>query len=107
MVCVEPGLIRTEFGATAAGGVAGDDGPYAAFNRSVAKQTRDVYEGPLSRLGGGPEAVAAAIAKALAAERPPARVPVTASARILMGLRRCLPDRAWDRVVMGNFDSPR
>jgi NAD(P)-dependent dehydrogenase (short-subunit alcohol dehydrogenase family) len=50
VVCVEPGLIRTEFGATAAGGVAGDDGPYAAFNRSVAKQTRDVYEGPLSRL---------------------------------------------------------
>src|SRR4051812_49140948 len=40
VVCVEPGLIRTEFGATAASGVgAGDDGPYAAFNRSVAKST--------------------------------------------------------------------
>jgi NAD(P)-dependent dehydrogenase (short-subunit alcohol dehydrogenase family) len=58
VVCVEPGLIRTEFGATAAGGVGSDDGPYATFNRSVAEQTRDVYEGPLSRLGGGPEAVA-------------------------------------------------
>jgi len=107
VVCVEPGLIRTQFGTTAAGGVADEEGPYAAFNRSVAKQTRAVYEGPLSRLGGGPEAVAAAIAKALAAERPPARVPVTASARLLMGLRRLLPDRVWDRVVMGNFETPR
>jgi NAD(P)-dependent dehydrogenase (short-subunit alcohol dehydrogenase family) len=105
VVTVEPGLIRTEFGATAAGGVGEDTGPYAAFNRSVAKQTREVYVGPLSRLGGGPEDVAAAIAKALSAPRP--RVPVTASARILMGLRRVLPDRVWDRVVMGNFTTPR
>jgi NAD(P)-dependent dehydrogenase (short-subunit alcohol dehydrogenase family) len=105
VVTVEPGLIRTEFGATAAGGVGEDTGPYAAFNRSVAKQTRDVYAGPLSRLGGGPEDVAAAIAKALSAPRP--RVPVTASARILMGLRRVLPDRVWDRVVMAGFTTPR
>jgi short-subunit dehydrogenase len=107
VVCVEPGLIRTEFGETAAGGVGDDTGPYAGFNRSVAKQTRDVYEGPLSRLGAGPEAVAEAIARALSADRPPTRVPVTASARILMGLRSLLPDRLWDRVVMGNFITPR
>jgi short-subunit dehydrogenase len=106
VVCVEPGLIRTEFGETAACGVGDDAGPYAAFNRSVAKQTRDVYAGPLSRLGAGPEAVAEAIARALSAGRPPTRVPVTASARILMGLRRVLPDRAWDRAVMGNFTTP-
>src|SRR4051794_32401414 len=61
VVCVEPGLIRTEFGATAAGGVEdGDDGPYAAFNRSVASNTQSVYEGPYARFGGGPEHVAAA-----------------------------------------------
>jgi short-subunit dehydrogenase len=106
VICVEPGLIRTEFGATAAGGVGEAGGSYAAFNRSVARQTRDAYTGPLSRLGGGPDAVADAIAKALAAARPPTRVPVTPSARVLMGLRRWLPDRAWDRVVMGNFDAP-
>jgi NAD(P)-dependent dehydrogenase (short-subunit alcohol dehydrogenase family) len=104
VVCVEPGLIRTEFGATAAGSVGDDDGPYAAFNRSVAESTRSVYEGPLARLGGGPEDVAAAIERAL--ERPRSRVPVTASARVLMGLRRVLPDRAWDRVVMASFKSP-
>src|SRR3954470_20147082 len=71
VVCVEPGLIRTEFGTTAASGVGADDGPYAAFNRSVAKSTRDAYEGPLSRLGGRPDDVAAAIERALVGRRAP------------------------------------
>jgi NAD(P)-dependent dehydrogenase (short-subunit alcohol dehydrogenase family) len=98
VICVEPGLIRTEFGATAADGVDAS-GPYAAFNASVAKSTRDVYEGPLSRLGGDADDVARAIEKALGKPRAPSRVPVTASARLFMGLRRVLPDRAWDKVV--------
>src|SRR3954464_14530028 len=50
VICLEPGLIRTEFGSTAAGGVSAE-GPYAAFNAAVAKSTREVYTGPLSRLG--------------------------------------------------------
>jgi len=55
---VQPGLIRTEFGETAAGAVpaADGEGPYAKFNASVAQSTKQVYErGPLARLGGGPE----------------------------------------------------
>jgi NAD(P)-dependent dehydrogenase (short-subunit alcohol dehydrogenase family) len=102
VICVEPGLIRTEFGATAAGGV-DESGPYAEFNASVAKSTRDVYEGPLSRLGGDADDVARAIEKALGKARAPSRVPVTPSARFFMGLRRVLPDRAWDRVVGASF----
>jgi NAD(P)-dependent dehydrogenase (short-subunit alcohol dehydrogenase family) len=104
VICIEPGLIRSEFGATAAGGVAssGDD-PYAEFNAAVAKSTREVYEGPLSRLGGDADAVARAIEKALGKSRAPTRVPVTASARFFMGMRRVLPDRAWDRVVGASF----
>jgi NAD(P)-dependent dehydrogenase (short-subunit alcohol dehydrogenase family) len=105
VVCIEPGLIRTEFGSTAAGGVAEEDGPYAAFNRSVAENTQSVYEGPYARFGGGPEDVAAAIERAL--DKPKPRIKVTASARVFMGLRRVLPDRAWDRMVMGNFEKPR
>jgi NAD(P)-dependent dehydrogenase (short-subunit alcohol dehydrogenase family) len=105
VVCVEPGLIRTEFGATAAGGVGEEDGPYAEFNRSVASNTQSVYEGPYARFGGGPEDVAAAIEKAL--DKPRARVPVTASARVFIGLRRVLGDRLWDRMVMGSFDKPK
>ena len=75
------------------------DGPYAEFNAAVARSTREVYEGPLSRLGGDADDVAAAIERALKKRRAPTRVPVTPSARMLMGLRRVLPDRAWDRVV--------
>jgi NAD(P)-dependent dehydrogenase (short-subunit alcohol dehydrogenase family) len=108
VICVEPGLIRTEFGATAAGGVSSSssssaDDPYAEFNESVAKSTRDVYEGPLARFGGDADDVAQAIEKALGKSRAPTRVPVTASARLFMGLRRVLPDRAWDRVVGASF----
>jgi NAD(P)-dependent dehydrogenase (short-subunit alcohol dehydrogenase family) len=99
VICVEPGLIRTEFGETAASGVAGDDGPYAEFNAAVARSTREVYAGPLSRLGGDADDVAAAIERALSKRRAPTRVPVTPSARLIMGLRRVLPDRAWDRVI--------
>jgi hypothetical protein len=43
--------------------------------------------------------VAAAIERALGKQRAPTRVPVTPSARLLIGLRRVLPDRAWDRVI--------
>jgi NAD(P)-dependent dehydrogenase (short-subunit alcohol dehydrogenase family) len=102
VICVEPGLIRTEFGATAAGSV-DVSGPYAKLNAAVARSTREVYSGPLSRLGGDPDAVARAIERAVLARRAPTRVPVTASARVFMGLRRVLPDRAWDRVVGASF----
>jgi short-subunit dehydrogenase len=100
VVCVEPGLIRTSFGETAAAGV-DVEGPYAEFNAVVAASTLSAYSGPLSRLGGDGDDVAAAIERALRRPRP--RVPVTASARLLMGLRRVLPDRAWDRVVGSAF----
>src|SRR5689334_17575586 len=62
VVTIEPGLITTEFGETAAGGVAEDGGPYAAFNSAVAKATDEIYKkGPARHLGGGPDAVAKAI----------------------------------------------
>ena len=74
-----------------------DDGPVRGVQRAVAKSTREVYEGPLSRLGGDADDVAGAIESALGKRRAPTRVPVTPSARLIMGLRRVLPDRAWDR----------
>src|SRR5579884_2832114 len=57
VIIVEPGLIVTKFGDTAAASVGpGEDGgPYAGFNRDVAQATEQVYKGPLAKLGGGPE----------------------------------------------------
>ncbi|MGH2762651.1 MAG: oxidoreductase [Thermoleophilaceae bacterium] len=103
---IEPGLIKTSFPETSVGSVPHEDGPYAEFNSAVAAATTGAYSGPMSRLGAGPEAVAAAIEKALTAKRPRTRYKVTASAHLLMAQRRLLPDRAWDAVVGTSFPRP-
>jgi NADP-dependent 3-hydroxy acid dehydrogenase YdfG len=110
VVLLEPGLITTNFGEVAAGSVdaaAEDDGPYAGFNRHVAKTTADVYKGPMAKLGGPPEAVAATIAKALTAKRPKPRYVVTPSAHLLIGQRRITPDRVWDLMMRSQFPTPK
>jgi hypothetical protein len=65
-----------------------------------------VYDGPLGKLGAGPNAVAKAIEKAITSKRPRTRYPVTASARFFMAQHAVLPDRAWDRVVGTSFPRP-
>ena len=58
----------------------------------------------MSRLGGDADDVAAAIeTRACRSAARRRACPVTPSARVLMGLRRVLPDRAWDRVVGSAF----
>jgi NAD(P)-dependent dehydrogenase (short-subunit alcohol dehydrogenase family) len=100
VVVVEPGLIRTGFARTAVGSMGEGSGPYAGFEAGVARTTRENYErGPLAALGGGPEAVAETIERAISAARPRARYTVTPSARVLISARRLLPDRAWDGLL--------
>jgi NAD(P)-dependent dehydrogenase (short-subunit alcohol dehydrogenase family) len=110
VVVIEPGLIRTQFGEAAVNsiesGTAGD-GPYAEFNAAVAKMTAGAYDGPLSKLGGGPETVARKIEKAISRRRPRTRYPVTASARMIMGIHTVLPDRGWDAFNASNFPRPK
>ena len=107
---IEPGLIRTRFGEAAVGSIQGGvtgDGPYAEFNAAVAESTKSVYEeGPLARLGGGPETVAHAVEKAITARRPKTRYKVTPSARMILTTRRLLPDRAWDTFLRSQFPQP-
>ena len=104
---IEPGLIKTEFGTAAVNSLdpTPDDGPYAHFNNAVGATTAGAYEGGgMARLGAGPEAVAKAIEKAI--RRPKPRKPVTASARIMIGLHAVLPDSMWDRSMRTNFPQP-
>jgi NAD(P)-dependent dehydrogenase (short-subunit alcohol dehydrogenase family) len=103
---IEPGLIRTSFGDTAHGSVPQQDGPYAEFNAAVAKTTAEAYNGPLAKLGAGPEAVAKVVEKAITARRPRTRYPVTASARFFMAQHAVLPDRGWDALVGTSFPRP-
>src|SRR6478752_5982301 len=61
VILLEPGLITTEFGEAAHASmsdveVAPDD-PYGPFNVAVGALTKGVYEGPMARLGAGPERV--------------------------------------------------
>lgn len=106
VIIVEPGLIVTNFGETASASVQ-TDGPYGSFNRDVAQATEQVYRGPLAKLGGGPDVVARTIAGALKADRPKTRYPVTASARVMMGQRRLMPDRVWDLLMRTQFPTPK
>jgi NAD(P)-dependent dehydrogenase (short-subunit alcohol dehydrogenase family) len=114
VILIEPGIIRTGFGDAAVrgikeatGGPEADGDPYAAFNAAVAKSTAEVYEmGLLARLGGGPEAVAEKIQKAITAGRPRARYTVTPSAKLLIFQRALLPDRLWDAFLRQQFPQP-
>jgi NADP-dependent 3-hydroxy acid dehydrogenase YdfG len=111
VILIEPGLITTGFGEVASGSVdrAGQDAadPYADFNRQVAKTTAEAYEGPMVKLGGGPEKVAETIVKALGTRRPKARYPVTPSAHLMIGQRRITPDRVWDLMMRTQFPTPK
>jgi NAD(P)-dependent dehydrogenase (short-subunit alcohol dehydrogenase family) len=108
VILIEPGLIVTGFADAATATVAADEsGPYARFNRAVAKLTAEAYKGPMRRLGGGPEAVAKTIAGALASNRPRPRYPVTLSAHLMINQRRFTPDRVWDLLMRAQFPTPK
>lgn len=103
VVTIEPGLIRTEFGNTAAAKLPAEgDGPYATFNAGVGAATRGIYENKLvAPLGGGPDAVAKAIAKSI--DKPKIRVRVTPSAHALILQRKLVTDAMWDRMMAVQF----
>jgi NAD(P)-dependent dehydrogenase (short-subunit alcohol dehydrogenase family) len=108
VVVIEPGLIVTEFGETAAGSLAEieEHGPYSTFNANVGRVTASAYTGPMARFGAGPEAVAGKIAKAISARRPRTRYTVTPSAKFMLGVRRVSTDRMWDRMVRSQYPPP-
>jgi NADP-dependent 3-hydroxy acid dehydrogenase YdfG len=118
VVLVEPGLITTEFGKTAAatineadsGGQEGDrngQDPYKRFNTKLAAMTAGVYEGPMRHLGGGPDIVAKAIEKAISRRKAPSRMLLTPSAHLTVLQRKLLPDRLWDAMLRTQMPEPR
>jgi NAD(P)-dependent dehydrogenase (short-subunit alcohol dehydrogenase family) len=114
VVLVEPGFIRSGFSQVAASTMetaakppTDTTDPYGEFTTRLIASTRGVYDrGPWARLGGTPDDVAAVILEAITADRPKARYPVTASARLLLAARTLLPDRAWDGFLARQFVRP-
>jgi len=111
VILLEPGLITTEFGETASASMSelpgSDEDPYAQFNATVAALSTDAYEGPMRRLGAGPDRVAKVIERAITRRRPPARITITPSAKLSIATRRLLSDRAWDAAMRRQFPQPR
>ncbi len=104
---IQPGMIRTDFGATASAHTPHPDGPYAKLNASVAKMSTDVYRrGPLARLASSPQVVAEAIERAIDASVPKPRVRVSPSAHVSLFLRRAMIDGLWDRFLRTQFAQP-
>lgn len=100
VVVVEPGSIRTEWGAIAAANVRETSarGPYRAQAEAVATALGNSSQ-PGARMTSSPEVVARAITAAATARRPRARYRIGFGARPLVFAHRILPARVFDRLI--------
>jgi len=100
VVLIEPGLIRTEWGAIAADKLraTSGQGPYAPQAEAVARSLERGSQ-PEARKTSPPTVIADAVAKAATVRRPRTRYAVGFGARPLILLRRILPDRVFDAFV--------
>ena len=104
VVVIQPGIIVSEFLDPMldplherAQGTA-----YQTLAESLDELTRQTY----APTRASPAAVVAdAIARAIRARRPRTRYPVGRFARLLMTLRRWMPDRLWDWAMMRQYDA--
>lgn len=80
----------------------GDDSPYATFKRNMDTQMEQMFSGRGFGIISAEE-VARVILGAVQASKPHARYKAGFSAHIYTGLRRLLPDRAWDAMMMQMF----
>ena len=98
VVVIEPGAIRTEWGAISA------DNLEASSAGTVYHDQAKLVSGALraadkSRVASGPEVVAEAIAVAVQLRRPRTRYAVGGGARSILLVRRLLTDRGFDRFI--------
>ncbi|SCK06192.1 oxidoreductase [Streptomyces sp. WMMB 322] len=101
---IEPGLIRTAFGATAAETMAASatpSGPYAALRTANEKQMETSYSSNL--FSATPETVARTIEHAATARRPRTRYVVTPAAKLLVHTRRLLGAGVFDAYLRMQF----
>jgi len=106
VVVVQPGPVETRFADKARRLVApllARPGPY----RELYAGAERAMNGDFQRGGGTAEAVARVIVDAIEARRPRARYRVTPMARLLIPLRRFLPDRAVDAMMRRSLRLPR
>jgi len=98
VVLIEPGPIRTEWGAIAREGMlkASAGTAYASQAKSVARMLETADNSPASS---GPGVVARKIVKVATARNPRARYPVGRGAGTIVRARKVLPDGAMDAII--------
>jgi NAD(P)-dependent dehydrogenase (short-subunit alcohol dehydrogenase family) len=109
VVVIQPGAIMTQFGDTAVTQLetlCSEGSVYEEFRHQLAGGIRKSYAGKPDRLGGVADDVARVIQKAITVDRPKTRYSVTLGARLFMGLRRWLPDRAFDSMLRSQIRPP-
>lgn len=102
VVVIQPGAIRTEWNGISRRSAIERSGStaYAAQARALVR----ALEAADQSVGASePHVVAATIAKAATARRPRTRYATPFSAKFIVGLRRVLPDRAFDVIIRSVF----
>ena len=107
VVIVEPGLVATEYGSAAIGGLAGDEhvGAYAAFTGGVRGALENSFSGGVQGTSSADEVATVVVAAATDAA-PDTRYVVGAMAEQLIGLRRQLTDAQWDDMMTTMYVRP-
>ncbi|MFG2949738.1 oxidoreductase [Streptomyces adustus] len=106
VVVIEPGGIRTEWSGIAADHLEKSSASGAYHDQAAAVATSLRSESMAKRMS-APTVIADAIGKAVTARRPRTRYATGFSARPLIGLRRFLPDRAFDALMSRAMNLPR
>ena len=98
VVVIEPGLIETGFGSAASQGLLerSANGPYAKMAQSVAA-TMDRSYG--NGQGTDPKVIADVVGNAVKSARPKTRYAAGKYAKMMIGVRKWLGDRAFDRLI--------
>ncbi|MER5515253.1 oxidoreductase [Streptomyces sp. NPDC002763] len=107
VVLIEPGSIRTEWGAIAADRLraTSSGGPYAEQADAMAKSLERSSQ-PGTRMTSPATVIGRAVAKAATTRHPRTRYRVGFGARPLILLSRLLPDRAFDALVKRSSGVP-
>lgn len=98
VVLIEPGAIKTPWGAIAADNLekASGEGAYAAEAKRAAQGMRKLYEGAMISK---PKVIVDAMVKAVEAKKPKPRYLVGFGAKPLVAAHAILPDRVFDYVM--------
>ncbi|HAF41418.1 MAG TPA: short-chain dehydrogenase/reductase, partial [Sphingobium sp.] len=98
VVVIEPGLIETGFGDAASQGLLGRSGKgaYAEVARRVAHSVETSYG---HGRGADPEVIADVVGRAISLPRPRTRYAAGKYAKLMIGVRKWLGDRMFDRLI--------